>query len=193
MSYAEVFQYFKFAWLLVLVALYAFEHRSWQVSMWLPVFAYLLADDALQFHERFGQQLVGVLGLTGAFGLRAVDFGELIVTGAATLVLMIPLIVGYVHSDARSRWIYRVFLVLVGVLAFFGVALDMLHIILGEYGLGSLMAFLEDGGEMLSVTAMVAFALRINLSGGQPGFALPVREHARAALVVARRASGAEH
>lgn len=176
LSYAEVFQYFKLTWLLALVALYVIEHRSWQVAMWLPAFAYFLGDDALQFHERGGRHLARTLELSDALGLRAVDFGELLITGAAGLVLAIPLIVGYLHGDARTRGIYQGFVVLVGVLLFFGVVMDMIHILAGPLGRGSPLGFVEDGGEMLSITAMVAFALRLSLSGGQPGFPVAGRE-----------------
>lgn len=170
-SYGEFFQYLKFVWLLLLVALYAVEQRTWQIAMWLPAFAYFLADDSLQLHETWGGRLVEILRIDGVLGLRAQDLGEHLVSGLAGLALLLPLVLAYVHSDERTRWIHRGFLVLVGLLLFFGVVLDSIHVVvIDEPRTGDWMGFIEDGGEMFAVTLMVAFAVRINLSGGAPGF-----------------------
>lgn len=170
LSYGEVVQYFKFAWLLVLTAAFAIEHRSWQIAMWLPVFAYLLADDALRIHERVGRELAAAFGLQEALGAPGLELGQHIVFGLAGLLLMVPLVVGYLRSDSRARRIYRCFLLLIGVLAFFAIVVDLLHVLVVENpARGDWVGFIEDGGEMLAGTALVVFALRLNLSGGEPG------------------------
>lgn len=170
-SYSEVFQYLKYVWLMALLGLYAVEQRVWQVAAWLPLFAYFLVDDAMRVHERGGAWFAANTGLTDRFGLRAVDFGELAVSALAGAILIVPLLAGYLRGDARTRWIFRWVGGLVGVLVVFGVLIDMLHIVVVENpSTGDWMGFVEDGGEMLALTAVVAFAVRINLSGGMPGF-----------------------
>lgn len=170
LSYGEVVQYFKFAWLVVLTAFFAIEHRSWQIAMWLPVFAYLLADDALRIHERLGRQLSNALGLRETLGPPGLELAQHSVFGIAGLLLMIPLIIGYLRGDSRSRWIYRCFLLLIGILAFFAIVVDLLHVVVVENPRrGDWMGFIEDGGEMLAASALVVFALRLNLSGGKRG------------------------
>lgn len=175
LSYGEVVQYFEFAWLVILVGIYALEHRSWQVAMWLPAFAYFLADDALMIHERLGRRLADAYGLQETLGPQGLELGQHLVSGLAGILLLIPLVAGYVRGRPSSRWIYRGFLVLVGVLLFFGIVVDGLHVLLIENPRrGDWLGFIEDGGEMLAASAMVAFALRLNLSGGAPG--LPISE-----------------
>lgn len=166
-GFGEFFQYVKFVWLIVLVALIAYDRRSWQIGMWLLPFTYFLLDDALLVHERAGTRLSESLELPELLGLRAVDVGEHLVSGMVGLVVLLPLIIGYLRADRPSRRIYHVFTVAVGALLFFGIVVDSLHIvIIEEPRIGDWMGFVEDGGEMLATSALVIAAI---------AFALPAR------------------
>lgn len=166
-GFGEFFQYVKFVWLIVLVALIAYDRRSWQIGMWLLPFTYFLLDDALLVHERAGTRLSESLELPELLGLRAVDVGEHLVSGMVGLMVLLPLIIGYLRADRPSRRIYHVFTVAVGALLFFGIVVDSLHIvIIEEPRIGDWMGFVEDGGEMLATSALVIAAI---------AFALPAR------------------
>ncbi|WP_165244088.1 hypothetical protein [Paludisphaera soli] len=162
-GFGERFQYAK---LLALVALLALLHRrqQWPIHAALVlVFGYLLVDDALMIHERLGEHLAERYALSPAFGLRAVDFGELIVSAVAGSVLLAQLGLAYWFGGSEERVVGRNFIGLLLLLAFCGVGFDMLHIMLRAFD--STMEILEDGGEMIAVSLMVAYAASLHHGG----------------------------
>lgn len=173
-GYAEVFQYIKFIYIIVLLSLFSWARRTWQVALWIPVFIYLLLDDSLRIHETGGGILVRTLGLQNMFALRAQDYGELLVVAIAGALLAIPLVIGYYKGTQLTKSIYRLLLCLVILLAIVGVGIDMLHIAARRIYSGyDFIAIIEDGGEMIVVSLIVAFCLRLNISGGAPGVPRP--------------------
>lgn len=169
-GYAESFQAIKYIYLIVLMAFCVYTYRTWQMSIWLLLFGYLLVDDIMMVHETYGAVLVDVLGLQPAFGLRALDFGEVIVSTIAAFSLAIPLCLGFIYGNRQSRWLYTLMLFLVFLLATFGVVIDLAHVKFADaVGHFDWIAVVEDGGEMVVVTWMVALVVRIVVSGGEPG------------------------
>src|SRR5688572_8006440 len=87
-SYAEKFQYLKW---LAATLLCAFAFVRWRDALylaWAALFFYLLLDDSLEIHERLSPLVAEVLERGPAYGLRAKDFGEIVVSlGAAALLL----------------------------------------------------------------------------------------------------------
>lgn len=170
-GYAEFFQYLKMTYALLLITLVAIETRSWILSVWLIPFAYLLSDDALQIHERGGEYIAQLFSLQPGLGVRAVDFGEVAVSGIAGLIILPLLGIAYWKACAGERWIFHRLLGLIALLALFGIVIDLAHVaahsLLGGF---DWIAVVEDGGEMVVATLIVAFLLRLNLSGGERGF-----------------------
>ena len=171
-GYAEFFQYLKICYVLLLITLLAFESRSWRLFAWTLPFLYLLGDDALQFHERGGEYLAQRFSLQARWELRAADFGELAVSAFAGLLSLAILGIAYWRASKDERWVFQKMTALIAILAFFGVIIDLAHIalqpMLGDF---DWIALLEDGGEMIATTLIVAFVLRLNLSGGEKNFA----------------------
>ena len=56
---------------------------------WGLLMLFLLADDALWLHERYGASLAETLGLPAIGGLQAADLGELVYAGGITAVLAV--------------------------------------------------------------------------------------------------------
>lgn len=171
-SYGEAYQYAKYLWLIILFIVFARQARSWALLAWVPLVAYFMVDDAVLIHERFGYWYSTQSWSFGLGPVRAQSLGELAISAAIGVVLLAILMVGYVRADARARWIFRVLVALTAVLLVFAVFLDVVHglfenIRILDRGLG----FLEDFAEMIVLTFMVAFAFRINVSGGLSGFA----------------------
>ncbi|MDY6948808.1 MAG: hypothetical protein SXG53_24195, partial [Pseudomonadota bacterium] len=149
----------------------ALFHRTRAVLYlgWAVVFAFLLLDDAFQFHENFGHWLGSQYSLPVAFGLRSEDIGELLfasLIGGAT-VLLIGF--GYWRGDADARIVARDIALLVIVLAALGVGVDMLHVITYFKAplLGQVLLIVEDGGEMLVVSAIAAYTFNILVHQGR--------------------------
>jgi hypothetical protein len=159
----EAFQYVKQFWVALCMAAMFRRVREMVYIGWMLVFTFLLLDDAFQFHERIGEWLGQRYALPVVFGLRPDDIGELlfaaIVGGAAAVLIGF----GFWRGDADARIISRDMVILVVVLAALGVGLDLLHVI--TYFKAPLLAqfllIVEDGGEMLAVSAMVAYMVNV--------------------------------
>ncbi|MCS5735648.1 hypothetical protein [Herbiconiux daphne] len=173
-SYGEAFQYVKYVWVLALVIVYARQARNWPMVAWVPLIVYFLLDDSVQFHELIGYWYSTQPWSFGISVVSAETLGELAASAAFGLVLLIPLVIGYLKGDARTRWIFRVMAVILAVLLVFAVVIDVLHSLVVDIRiLDRGIGFAEDFGEMLALSALVLFVFRLNVSGGERGFATP--------------------
>jgi hypothetical protein len=168
-SLPEYFMYLK--WLIAILAMaVAFDRAREPVyAAWCVLFIYILLDDALQVHEKFGAWITASLNLKSAFLLRGQDFGELAVYGAAGFLLLGPLAFCFFLSrDERARRFSRTLVVALMALIFFAIVVDMLHIVAWRLlpRMYQHVGVLEDGGEMVVgsfiawITACHAVSLR---------------------------------
>lgn len=184
-GYSEVFQYAKLYWIVILFGVLWLRTRQGIYFIWMLLYAYLLCDDAIQIHEIVGEAIAQRLALAGAFSLRPEDFGELIVSGIVGLTFFIFMPMLYIKSTKNAKNASLDLTVLFGVLVFFGVLVDMLHMtagggrleaesgvvqeggsILGLYAKG-LLGMVEDGGEMLAVSLVCWYAFNLVGRHGQ--------------------------
>lgn len=156
---AEKFQYVKWALLSTMLACRAIFSRSSMPGAWAVLFLYLLIDDSQQIHERFGELISLAWHFHPMLGLRAQDFGELIVTAIATVPLALLIGTIYIFSRERERIFCRTMLLLLIALAFFGVVVDMIDIIAPWRSLQLALGIIEDGGEMIVASLMVAYCV----------------------------------
>lgn len=167
-SYAELFQYIKLFWLVLLLAGLTLSHKAFAYLGWTALFVYLLIDDIFRVHESVGLVLAASLGLPSIVGLRPRDLGELLVSGVAGAALLTLIGLGYLWSTPAQKALSVRLGLLLGMLVFFGVLVDMLHVIvMATPGWSVALALLEDGGEMLTVSVMVRAALQhwLDVSG----------------------------
>lgn len=163
-GHPEFFQYTKLAWAMVLLVVAARSFRAWNLLVWIPLFGYLLVDDATRFHEVYGSWIGNRLGIPPMWGLRTVDFGELIVNGAVGLVLVGIIALGLIGATPPVR---RLFLQLAGLMVLllvFGVAVDIVHMLMEGFW-WRVFGLVEDGGEMLVVSLVTASLFRAALTG----------------------------
>lgn len=163
-GYAELFQYVKEYWLVILLCVLAFRGPTLIYSSWSLLFGYLLKDDCFTIHERFGSYAVRALSLKPMLGLRAQDFGELLVNGFAGTVLLILISIAYFRCGDREKAFSRYLATMLIALAFFGVFVDMIVIMVGcvNTGVAILLSTVEEGGEMLVVSVMLWFVFGHN-------------------------------
>ncbi|MCU0550174.1 MAG: hypothetical protein MUC48_12560 [Leptolyngbya sp. Prado105] len=160
-GFPEFFQYMKQYWCLLLLGFIAFKQRSWLYASWMLLFFYLLADDALSIHEKLGAFLSEALGFVSMFRLRSVDFGELLVSGVAGAILFSCIGLAYRFGDRSFRQASKKLLILFLALAVFGVVIDMVHI-MAPKRLDRFFGLLEDGGEMIVMSAITAFIFALS-------------------------------
>lgn len=165
-SIAEWLQYLQYALVIVLLGIVAVRRRAWTLLVWLPLFAYFLADDALLVHERVGHLLRtrGVVGPLGLFDAQAI--AELAAPLVAAGVMAAALAVTWRASGPVARRISLSLLALVGALVFFGVVVDLLHsVVSSERLLDRAIGFGEDLGEMVVLSCITVFAAALAAPG----------------------------
>lgn len=173
---AEWFQYLKWALLGLCFAGMALRQCNAAYLAWTVVFGYLLADDWLQLHERAGRAIARHIDLTWLPYLRPRDGGELIASAAVGGALVLLLAIAWRLGGARMRRVTLDMAVLLAALAAFGVGIDALHsAVLHLPALSSTLGTVEDGGEMLVASLMLAYAVAVWCGGDPPRYADALR------------------
>lgn len=168
-GYSEIYQYLKYFWGSLLFFVIAVKTRTVPPTAWAFVFLFLLADDALGIHEQIGGLIASNLHFIPPWGLRTRDLGEVIYALCAALLLSIPLGLAYLQGDRRFRRSSQHLLQLVMLLACFGVLVDLLHMLVQTgWRLQFVLAVMEDGGEMVAVSALLIYTLTLCLRKGEP-------------------------
>ena len=159
-SYAEWFVYLQTAACVSLLVGVFRATRQPIYLAWALIFLFVVLDDSLLIHERVSIFLVERFDLPALSGLRPHESGELITWAAAGTVLLALLGWGFIRSRPGARVAGVVFAIPLGLLVFFAIGIDMLHVALSEPGatLYGLLAIVEDGGEMLSIGLACALA-----------------------------------
>lgn len=166
-GYAELFQYLKFLWIIILLGSISLKEKAVGYFSWVMLFAYFLLDDALGFHELAGYRIGAFFKFAPPFGLRPDDIGELVVSAGAGLVILPLVAAAYLRGSQAFKRFSQDLMLLVLVLVFFGVVVDMVHMALHEYRTTAFyLGVLEDGGEMLSLS-LILWYLFFTLMRGQ--------------------------
>jgi hypothetical protein len=157
-GYSEIFQYIKEFWIFIIFLILSIKKKHLVYIIWSLLFLYLLLDDSFSIHEIFGEYMANCLRIKPEINLRAVDFGELIVSFGIGFIFVISLIIAHykVSIKAKKESIHIFMLLL--FLVFFGIFIDMLHIFFhDDWKLG----LIEDGGEMISMSLITAFTFNL--------------------------------
>jgi hypothetical protein len=163
---AEIFQYVKEYWATALLLVLAVRHGAAVFVAWAAVFAYFLADDALMVHERIGKRLITWLELSPVLGIRAQDVGEGIVSITAACVLLAAITLAHRRAGVLARSRSRTLVRLAAALVAFGVGVDVIHEMIPRGSVYEVLTVVEDGGEMLVMSIVVAFVFAAVASGG---------------------------
>lgn len=155
-GYAEFFQYMKEYWCVLLLGFIALKKRSPLYLSWMLLFLYLLVDDYAEIHEDLGLYLSNLLGFVPLIGLRARDFGEIVVSASVGLFFLSCIGIAYRLGDRVFRKASRVLIKLLLALAACGILVDLLHVMVPGRLIHA-VGLLEDGGEMIVMSAIATF------------------------------------
>jgi hypothetical protein len=162
---AEYAGYVQQATLVVLLLALCWVTRHLVWAAYAVVFLSALADDYLRLHENKGAWLAEQLAqdlwfpADGFLGLRANDLGELLVWG---LLAAVPLAAAVLLHRRSDGWNRRASLGMAGLIAayvFFGAVLDQAHVLFLDSWIGDVVGTLEDGGELLVLSASVVYVV----------------------------------
>jgi hypothetical protein len=158
-GYAERYQYLKYLGLILTFAWLCAKKRTSLFLPWALLFAYFLADDGWQMHERLGTWIGEGISYTPPFRLRKEDLGELTVTATAGLVLLPSFLAAYYFAPRMVRKTFHDLLLLLGLLMVFAVGIDMVHAaFIGSPRIEFVLGVIEDGGEMIAVSLIAWYA-----------------------------------
>jgi hypothetical protein len=159
---AEAFQYVKQGAVVLAMLLCWWRRQSPTFFVWSGVFAILLIDDSFSMHERLGEWLGMTLGLPAWLGLRPQDLGELLFAAVLGLAALAMIGAAIVREHAAISPSIRLGLLL-GALVVCGVVIDAIHVIayFGRSSLAWMLAIAEDGGELLAMSSIAAYAYRL--------------------------------
>lgn len=189
LGYSEIYQYVKTYWIVIMLAALWWRARQSVYVGWMLLYAYLLCDDAFQIHERGGNVIVRNSDYQDALGLRAQDFGELTVSAVSGLVFLVLILTMYWRSTRSARNATQDLALLFGALAFFGVIVDMLHILAGDGQSEAFLAVVEDGGELLAMSLACGYVLNLLARRGSVPTSLWQRARTALTHTFSRRAA----
>ena len=157
-GYSEIFQYLKEFWVFIIMFHLFIKKKSISFLIWSLLFLYILLDDSLTIHETLGEYLAKYFDLKPRFKLRGEDYGELIVSFIVGGCFIVALILAYLKSKTNIQKISQHLFTFLLVLAFFGIFLDMIHVF---YNDNHKLGLLEDGGEMLVMSFIMAYTFNL--------------------------------
>jgi hypothetical protein len=164
-SYPEMFGYAKTTILVALLIIACRLSGKSIYAIWAGVFTYVILDDALLVHERLGRAVAGPSSSTWAW-----DMGQLVVWVLVGMILLAIAVTGLARSSGRDRTNGVLLLLALAALGFFAVIIDLVHVIARSWFRGSNLLFtvLEEGGEQLVLTLVLALAVQILRSQRYP-------------------------
>lgn len=168
-SHLEIWGHIQLFAAAAILAVLALSYRSLLLGAWGFALFVVVVDDLFQVHEDLGEYFAEILGFNPAFGLRAVDFGELLTWALLGVLVLLPLVIGYLKAGAWERRQSWIFVAILAVLAVFAVGLDMAVIMLKDHVSGPVLqavTLAETAGEIIPMTLFLVFAIKLALVPG---------------------------
>lgn len=161
-GFPEMYQYLKAAFAATLFGSLFLKRRSAAYLAWFLAFLYVLVDDFFQLHEAFGNFLLANFNLPTVWRIESFLYVEPLLWGAVGLLLMSLITYAYIY-DPKTRVLSRRLIYLFALLFLFAGLADAVHAFVDRYGsslsyVKGITVTLEDGGEMLAMSVLVAYA-----------------------------------
>ena len=154
-GFPEIFQYIKYISIITAIIYILYQKKEYNYLSWLLLFTLLFFDDALSFHEQFGGFAAERFNYKPMFGLRAQDLGELTYVALFGPLVLLALVLGYRNGNGKYKKTNLDLVLLFSLFLFFGIVIDMLHVLFEDNRYTKLlMVLLEDGGEMLALSLL---------------------------------------
>ncbi|MFC2107144.1 hypothetical protein ACFLRY_02290, partial [Bacteroidota bacterium] len=165
LGYPEIFQYVKELWIVILFILIIYKSKNFAYVSWSFLFLFFLLDDSMKLHENFGYYFADTFNIQSIIGLRPNDIGEMVFFGIIGMIILLNLILFYRFSCVSFRNHSKNIFALILLLIFFGLFIDMLHIIVNvSYRINQLFGTIEDGGEMIVMSLILGYVYLLNIN-----------------------------
>ena len=174
----EWFGYFEMGVTSLFLVVAAVRGRTITLALWSVVVCYLMLDDAFQVHEHMGGLLGSDLSLFSGPPEYLQSRGELLFAAITGIAILTVLTIALMRANVGEAALAATLLVPFAALAFFAAGVDFLHELVGGSSnkVASIMAILEDGGELISMGFFLIFAIAVQAlvrqTVGQPSAAV---------------------
>ena len=158
-SAPEFYQYLKLGWAMMTLGLIAWTARTLRPLVWVPVVGFLMATDAARLHERLGWAWAKRWDLPAMGGLQGGDVGEVLVASLVIVPAIVLLAAQWPRQKPHHRRFHLTVVAFMVLLGCFGVGLDIAHSLTRSANptLAMVLDVIEDGGEMLTISALLAY------------------------------------
>ncbi len=163
-SYGELYQYIKELSIALLLIFIGIRTSKKIYFSWSILFIYFLLDDSLQIHENFGNYLSNYFLLHGSYGLRAQDYGELLVSIFFGTIIFAIIGWFYFRSKQESKDVSKIIFFLILTLMIFGIGFDLIDVIIPISFWQAVFALIEDGGEMIVMSMILGYVYNLSRS-----------------------------
>jgi hypothetical protein len=157
-SLAAWYQFGKTAAVCAALVVLAERIRSAVLVLWAAVFLYALVDDVFELHEGAGRFAQDHLGVGGVAELSGEDLGQLLFAVVVGVALLTSLLYLHARSSGQARRLSLGLLLLGALFVGFAVGVDAVHAALLTWSIGTRLILLEEGGELVVMSLVLAYA-----------------------------------
>jgi len=163
-TFAEKFQYLKFIGIAIISFLLAIKSRTPNFLFFMVIPTYLYWDDSSQLHERFGTKIATFIHEGSPSDTLITNFaykhiGEIFYMSFISFILLIVFLICYKISEASERYFLKKILKIFIIFGFFSIYVDAINPLFEGF-IYKVLAVIEDGGEMISISFLTAFCFR---------------------------------
>ncbi|NJN75426.1 MAG: hypothetical protein HC796_03210 [Synechococcaceae cyanobacterium RL_1_2] len=162
-GFAEMYQYIKEFWCILLATLLLWKTKEKSYLSWILMLVYILLDDSMRIHETLGKVIGRQLNFVEIFGIRNIDVGEFAVFAIAGIVTIGLISICFKHGSKLFKQLTLDLFLFIALLVFFGVIVDVVHIVINENTIGKVFGTIEDYGEMLGITLITWYLFLHNI------------------------------
>jgi len=160
-GFSESYQYIKEFWIVILLLYLGIKKHGFVLYGWALLFLYILFDNALAIHGKFGEYLINVFAVKNVLGTQTDGMEVLVVASLICIGALFVIGISYLFSNKRMRAISNTLIFFVLIFGFFGVIMNFIHDSLGKTSFNLALIIMEEGGEMLTMSFILWYVFNI--------------------------------
>ena len=164
-SYAELYQNIKWVAMILLSMLIAHSTDNKKYYSWTVIFLFLFLEDVFRVHQEVAS-FISAYFFSG-MATRQWKLLEILIASAIGLIVIAPLVWNYIKAETLFKQRSKIVIALLIMLVFFGIGMDQAHrlyFIWKSWKREFIVGIIEDGGEMITATYLLAYQAMLIIS-----------------------------